>query len=144
MSRMEVVSRLGGPVGRTRTAGLPGVVEKVQALVWSRFQAWGISAKVWGVHGSDEILWSVSGVGEGVSDVEVVDWLLVGVEAVVGSPEVVCWWVKDHLSRYVVVSGVPEENKAASRWEGSTSITLRWHGVNKAHLCSVGHRRRFQ
>ena len=47
VKKVEVVSRLGGPVGRTRTAGLPGVVEKVQALFRSWSFRWGVSAKVW-------------------------------------------------------------------------------------------------
>ena len=54
--RVEVVSCLGGPVGRARTAGLPGVVEKVQALIRSGSRVWGVSAKVWSQYGSNEIL----------------------------------------------------------------------------------------
>ena len=38
--------------------------------------------------------------------------------AAVGAAEVVDWWVEDHLSRYVVVVGIPEENWAASGWKG--------------------------
>ena len=59
--RVEVVSRLVGPVGRARTAGLSGMVEKVRALLRSGSSGWGVSAKVWSQHGSDEILWTVSG-----------------------------------------------------------------------------------
>ena len=88
--RVEVVSWLSGPIGCARSAGLSEVVEKVQALIRSGFQTWGISAKVWGAHGSDEILWTVSGVGEGVRDAEVVDRWRVIVEASVGTEEVVC------------------------------------------------------
>ena len=66
------------------------MVEKVQALVRSGFQAWGVSAKVWGTHGSDKILWTVSGVGEGVADDKMVERLGVSVEVVVGTGEVVC------------------------------------------------------
>ena len=70
---VEVVSRLGGSVGRARTAGLPGVVEKVQGLLRSESKAWGVSAKVWNQHGSDKILWSVSGVIKEAEDAAVVD-----------------------------------------------------------------------
>ena len=97
--RVEIVSQLSSHVGRARTAGLTGVVEKVQGLVWSCFQALGISPKMWGAHGSDEILWVVSGVGMEVADAEVVDRLRVSVEAVVGVGKVVCWWVEDYLSK---------------------------------------------
>ena len=44
--KVEVVSRLGSPVGRARTAGLTGIKEKVQALVRSGSLGWGVSAKV--------------------------------------------------------------------------------------------------
>ena len=88
---VEVVSWLGGPVGRTRTAGLPGVVEKVQALVRSGSKAWGVSAKVWCQHGSNEILWTVSGVGREVDDGEVVERLRRNIVAVVDAGEVVDW-----------------------------------------------------
>ena len=50
------MSRLGGPIGRARTAGLSGVVEKVQALIQSGSQLCGVSAKVWVAHVSDKIL----------------------------------------------------------------------------------------
>ena len=116
--KVEVVSRLGGPVGHARTAGLPGVVETVQSLLRSGSKAWGVSVKVWGQHESDEILWTVSGVGKEVEDAEVVSLLRVNVAAAVGEAEVVDWWAEDHLSKYVVVGGVPEENWAASGWEG--------------------------
>ena len=43
--KVEVIARLVGPVGRARTAGLPEVVEKVQALVCAGSHAWGVSAK---------------------------------------------------------------------------------------------------
>ena len=74
--------------------------------------------RVWSQHGSDEILWTVSGVGRVVKDAEVLGRLRVNVVAAVGEEEVVDWWVEDHLSRYVVVGGIPEENWAASGWEG--------------------------
>ena len=118
VKKVEVVSRVGGPVGRARTAGLPGVVEKVQALFRSGSLRWGVSAKVWGQHGCDEILWTVLGVGEAVGGSEVLDRLRVNVAVAVDAAEVVDWWVEDHLSRYVVVGGIPEENWAASGWEG--------------------------
>ena len=89
--KVEVVSRLGGPVGRARTAGLPKVVEEVQALLRSGSLGWGVSAKVWSQHGSDEILWTVSGVGKSVEDAEVVNRLKVNVVAAVGAAEVVDW-----------------------------------------------------
>ena len=54
--RVEVVSRLGSPVGRARTAGLHVAVEKVQSLLRSGSLGWGISARVWNKHMSDEIL----------------------------------------------------------------------------------------
>ena len=88
--KVEVVSRLGGPVGRARTAGLPEVVEKVQALIRSGSRAWGVSVKVWCQYGSDEILWIVSEVGKTVKDAEVVDCPRVCVEAMVGTGKVVC------------------------------------------------------
>ena len=89
--KMEVVSRVGGPVGRARTAGLPGVVEKTQALLRSRSKVWGVSAKVWSKHGSDKILLTVSGVSKAVGDAEVVDHLRVSVESMIGTAEVVDW-----------------------------------------------------
>ena len=46
------------------------------------------------------------------------DHLRVKVAVVVGAAEVVAWWVEDHLSRYVVVGGISEENWAASGWDG--------------------------
>ena len=46
------------------------------------------------------------------------DRLRVNIVAAVGMSEVVDWWVEDHLSRYVVVGGILEENWAASGWEG--------------------------
>ena len=116
--KVEVVARLGGPVSRARTSGLPAVVEKVQALLRSGSSGWGVSAKVWSQHGSDEILWTVSGVGKAVKDSEVLDRLRVNVVVAVGPTEVVDWWVEDHLSKYVVVGGIPEENWAAGGWEG--------------------------
>ena len=45
--KVEVVSWLAGPIGRARTAGLPGVMERVQTLLRSGSKAWGVSAKVW-------------------------------------------------------------------------------------------------
>ena len=116
--KVEIVFRLGGPVGRSRTADLPKLVEEVQALLRSGSSGWGMSAKVWSQHRSDEVLWTISGVGKSVVDSEVLDRLRVNVVAVVGAAEVVEWWVEDHLSRYVVVGGIPEENWAASGWEG--------------------------
>ena len=118
MRKVEVVSRLGGPVGRARTAGLKGVMGKVQALSWNASLGWSVSAKVWSQHGADEILWTVSGVGKAVGDLEVLDRLRVNVVVAVGAAEVVDWWVEDHLSRYMVVGGIPEEIWAASGWEG--------------------------
>ena len=112
------MSRLGGPVGRARTAGLQEVVGKVQDLLRSGSSGWGVSAKVWSQHGSNEILWTVSGVRKEVEDSEVLDRLRVNVVAVVGAAEVVDWWVENHLAWYVVVGGIPEENWAASGWEG--------------------------
>ena len=50
--KVEVVSRLGGPVGRARTAGLPRVVGKVQTFLRSGSLGWGVSAKVWSKHGA--------------------------------------------------------------------------------------------
>ena len=45
--KVEVVTRLNGPVGRTRTAELNGVVEKVQPLVRQRgHTAWAVLAVV--------------------------------------------------------------------------------------------------
>ena len=85
--KVEVVSRLGGPVGRARTAGLPGVVEKLQALLRNESLGWGVSPKVWSQHRSDEILWTVSGVGKAVGDIAVIDWLRVNVVAMVGEAE---------------------------------------------------------
>ena len=104
--RVEVVSRLGGPVGRARTAGLHAVVDKVQGLLRSGSLGWGFSARVWGKHGSEEILWMVSGVGKAFGDSEVLDRLRVNVAAAVDEAEVVAGWVEDHLSRYVVVGGI--------------------------------------
>ena len=55
--KVEVVTRLNGPVGRARTAKLKGVVEKVQPLVRQRgHTAWAVSAVVWTEHAADEIL----------------------------------------------------------------------------------------
>ena len=88
---VEVLSQLGGPVGLARTAGLPGVVEKVQGLLQSESKAWGVSAKVWNQHGSDENLWSVSGVSKEAEDAGVVDRLRVHVVAGVGTADVVDW-----------------------------------------------------
>ena len=48
----------------------------------------------------------------------VLDRLRVNVVAAVGAAEALEWWVEDHLSRYMVVSGVPEENWATSGWAG--------------------------
>ena len=118
VSKVEVVSRLGGPVGRARTDGLPGVVEKVQGCLRSESKAWGVSAKVWNQHASDEILWSVSGLSKDAEDTEVVDRLRVNVMAAVGKADVVDWWMENRLSRYVVVGGIAEENWAASGWGG--------------------------
>ena len=89
--RVEVVSRFGGPVGRTRTAGLPKLVEEVQALLRSESMGWGVSAKVWSKHGCDEVLWTVSGVGKSVGDSGVLDRLKMNVVAAVGTAEVVDW-----------------------------------------------------
>ena len=86
--RVEIVSRLGGPVGLARTAGLPKLVE-MQALLRSRSSEWGVTARVWRQHGSDEILWTISGVGKSVKDSEVLDRLRVNVVAAVGAAEVV-------------------------------------------------------
>ena len=105
--KVEVESRLGGPIGHVWTAGLQEVVGKVQALVRSGSRSWGISAKVWSQHGSNVILWTSSGVGKVVEDKEVVNRLRVSVESVVGTEEVACWWVEDHLSKYVLVVGIP-------------------------------------
>ena len=116
--KVEVVSRLGGPVGRARTAGLPGMVGKVQDLLRSGSLGWGVSAKVWNKHGSDEILWTVSGVEKATEDSVVLERLRVNVAAAVDATEVVDWWVESHLSRYVVVGGIPEENWAACGWDG--------------------------
>ena len=44
---IEIVSRLGGPVGHARTAGLPKLAEEVQTLLQSGSLGWGVSAKVW-------------------------------------------------------------------------------------------------
>ena len=93
-------------------------MEKVHALVCSGSRALSISAKVWNQHGSDKILCIVSGVGKGVEDIKVVDLLKVNVVAAVVTAEVVDWRVVDHLSRYVEVVGIPEENWTTSGWEG--------------------------
>ena len=63
----------------------------MQALVRSRSLWWGVSAEVWGHHGSDEILWTVSAVGKAIGDSEVLDRLRVNKVAVVGTMEVVDW-----------------------------------------------------
>ena len=112
------MSRLGGPVGRARTAGLEAVVEQVQVLFRSESLGWGVSAKVWSKHGADEVLWTVSGVEKAVGDSVVLDRLRVNVVVAVGTAEVVDWWVEGHLSRYVMVVGISEENWVASGWEG--------------------------
>ena len=91
--RVEVVSRLGDPVGRARTAGLSWVVEKVQALLRSGSLGWGVSAKMWSQHESDEILWTVTGVGKVVEDSEVLDRLKVNAVVLVGTADMVDWWV---------------------------------------------------
>ena len=46
----------------------------------------------------------------GVADGEVADRIKVCVEIVLGTGKVVDWWLEDHLSKYVVVWGIPEEN----------------------------------
>ena len=56
--------------------------------------------------------------GKAFGDSEVLDYLRVNVTVAVGAAEVVDWWVEDHLSRYVVVGGIPEENWAACGWDG--------------------------
>ena len=89
--KVEVVSRLDGPIGRARTAGLLSVVEKVHALVRCGSVACSVSTKVWSQHRSDEILWAVTGMDKMVGNVEVLERLRVGVEATVGTEEVVCW-----------------------------------------------------
>ena len=91
MGKVEVVSRLDGPIGRARTSGLPGVVEKVQALTRSGSVGWGVSATVWSQHGSDKILWTVSGVGKVVRESEVLERLRVNVVAAVGTADMVDW-----------------------------------------------------
>ena len=93
------------------------MVGKVPALIRSGSWGWGVSAKVWSQHGADEILWSVSGVGKAVAHSEVLDRLRVNVVVAVGATEVIDWWVQNHLSRYVVVRGIPEESWATSGWE---------------------------
>ena len=107
--KVEVVTRLNGPVGRARTAELKGVVEIVQPLVWQRGHAsWAVLAVVWTEHGADEILWRVTGAGKDTIDEVVRSALVDDVSAVVGGRLLRDSWVEDRLSKYVVGKNVPE------------------------------------
>ena len=107
--KVEVVTRLNGPVGQARTAELKGVVEKVQPLVRQRgHTSWAVSAVVWMEHVADEILWRVTGVGKDTVGVVVRSALVDDVSAVVGGGLLRHSWVEDRLSKYVVVKNVPE------------------------------------
>ena len=107
--KVEVVVRLNGPVGRERTAGLKGVVEKVQLLVReSGRMSWGVAAVVWTEHAADEVLWRFTGVGRDVSDEEVRKELADDVAAVVGAGLIRDSWVEERKSRYVVVKWITE------------------------------------
>ena len=107
--RVEVVVRLHGPVGRDRTAGLKGVVEKVQFLVKESGRvSWNVGALVWTEHAADEILWRITGVGRDTSDEVVRKEVADDVTAVVRAGLVRDSWVEGRRSRYVVVGGIPE------------------------------------
>ena len=107
--KVEVVTRLSGPVGQARTAELKGVVENVQPLVRQRgHTSWAVSTVVWMEHEADEILWRVTGVGKNTIDEVVRSALVDDVSAVVGGDLFRDSWVEDRLSRYVVVKNVPE------------------------------------
>ena len=107
--KVEVVTRLNGPVGRTRTAELRGVVERVQALVKQKgHQSWVVAAVMWTAHAADEVLWRVTGVEKGTADSVVEDDLVGDVSAVIGTGIMRDHWVEHRRSRYVVVKGILE------------------------------------
>ena len=107
--KVEVVVRLNGPVGRERTAGLKGVVEKLQLLVReSERMSWGVAAVVWTKHAADEVLWRVTGVGRDTSDEDVRKELADDVAAVVVAGLVRDSLVEDRKSRYVLVKEILE------------------------------------
>ena len=84
--KVEVVTRLNGPVGRTRMAELRGVVERVQALVKQKgHQSWVVAAVMWTVHAADKVLWRVTGVEKGTTDSVFEDDLVGDVSAVIGT-----------------------------------------------------------
>ena len=122
--KVEVVVRLNGPIGRERTVGLKGVVEKVQFLVKESGRvSWNVGALVWTEHAADEVLWRVTGVGRGTSDEEVRKELESDVTAVVGAGLIRESWVEERKSRYVVVKGIPEAEwvkGGMSRLKGGT------------------------
>ena len=107
--KVEVVVRLNEPVGRERTAGLKGMVEKVQLLVReSERVSWGVAAVVWTEHAADEVLRRVTGVERDTSNEDVRKELADDVAAVVGAGLGRDSWVEDRKSRYVLVKGIPE------------------------------------
>ena len=61
------------------------------------------------VHGGDEILWTVRGVGQETNGSEVAKVILKNLEAVWGVGSLVGCWVKNKMSAYVVVRGIPEK-----------------------------------
>ena len=80
----------------------------MQSLLGAANLGWGLVASPYTVHEGDEVLWTVRAVGEGVNGTEVAGTILKNLEAVWGVGSLVGCWVKNKMSAYVVVRGIPE------------------------------------
>ena len=141
--KVEVVSRLNGPLGRVRTSELKGVVEKLQPLVRQRgHTSWAVSAVVYVEHRTNEILLRVTGVGKDAPDEAIRTALVDDISAVVGGGLLEHSWVEDRLSKYVVVESIPEAEwlrDGASKLKGGEASG---YGAGGFQSWSVGSGRR--
>ena len=105
---VHVVSQLCHPLDGERRKSLQEAVSKVQGLIGAASLRWAVVASPCTVHGGDEILWTLRVVVEDTNGSEVAKVILKKLEAVWGLGSLVACWVKNTMSGYVVVRGIPE------------------------------------
>ena len=77
-----MVTQCKGAVGDDRTKGLDEIVVRVRTLFQASGREYNVSAKVWKLHGNNEVLWTVSRIKVGVDAGVVRDTPYTNVKAV--------------------------------------------------------------